>query len=83
MANEALIRATLIMLSETEHILLVCMHHVVSDGWSMGVFIQELAALYNAYSQGQPSPLTPLPIQYADFAIWQRNGCKGMYCKVN
>ncbi|MBN3890742.1 MAG: non-ribosomal peptide synthase/polyketide synthase [Nostoc sp. JL31] len=77
LATEALVRATLIVLSETEHALLVCMHHIVSDGWSMGVFVQELAALYNAYSQGKPSPLTPLPIQYADFAIWQRNWLQG------
>ncbi|WP_425526045.1 amino acid adenylation domain-containing protein [Halotia branconii] len=77
LATEALIRATLVVLNDTEHILLVFMHHVVSDGWSMGVFIQELAALYNAYSQGQPSPLTPLPIQYADFAIWQRHWLQG------
>ncbi|MBE8967603.1 non-ribosomal peptide synthase/polyketide synthase, partial [Nostocales cyanobacterium LEGE 12452] len=77
LASEALIKATLVILSETEHTLLVCMHHVVSDGWSMGVFIQELAALYNAYSQGQPSTLAPLPIQYADFAIWQRNWLQG------
>ncbi|MEH2088950.1 amino acid adenylation domain-containing protein [Nostoc sp.] len=75
--NEALFRATLVVLSPTEHVLLVCMHHIVSDGWSMGVFIQELAALYNAYSQGQPSPLTPLPIQYADFTIWQRDWLQG------
>ncbi len=65
------------MLSETEHALLVCMHHIVFDGWSMGVFIQELAALYNAYSQGQPPSLMPLPIQYADFAIWQRQWLQG------
>ncbi|WP_442937952.1 amino acid adenylation domain-containing protein [Nostoc sp.] len=77
LANQALVRATLLVLSETEHILLVCMHHVVSDGWSMGVFLQELAALYNAYSQAQPSPLTPLPIQYADFALWQRQWLQG------
>jgi amino acid adenylation domain-containing protein len=77
LAKEALIRATLVVLNETEHVLLVCMHHVVSDGWSMGVFVQELAALYNAYSQGEGSPLAPLPIQYADFAIWQRNRLKG------
>ncbi|WP_392535134.1 non-ribosomal peptide synthase/polyketide synthase [Nostoc sp. C117] len=77
LANEALLRATLVVLSQTEHTLLVCMHHIVSDGWSMGVFVQELAALYNAYSQGEPSPLIPLPIQYADFAIWQRNWLQG------
>ncbi|WP_416235761.1 amino acid adenylation domain-containing protein [Nostoc sp. UHCC 0252] len=77
LANQALVRATLLVLSETEHILLVCMHHIVSDGWSMGVFLQELAALYNAYSQAQPSPLAPLPIQYADFALWQRQWLQG------
>ncbi|MFN6478154.1 non-ribosomal peptide synthetase [Nostoc sp. DedQUE07] len=77
LASVALLWATLVVLSETEHILLVCMHHVVSDAWSIGVFIQELAALYSAYSQGQPSPLTPLPIQYADFALWQRNWLQG------
>ncbi|MFN6464049.1 MAG: amino acid adenylation domain-containing protein, partial [Nostoc sp. DedVER02] len=77
LANQALVRATLLVLSETEHVLSVCMHHIVSDGWSMGVFIQELAALYNAYSQAQPSPLAPLPIQYADFALWQRQWLQG------
>ncbi|MEA5623266.1 non-ribosomal peptide synthetase, partial [Nostoc sp. UHCC 0251] len=77
LATEALVRATLLVLSETEHALLVCMHHIVSDGWSMGVFVQELAGLYTTYSQGEPSPLTPLPIQYADFAIWQRNWLQG------
>ncbi|MBC1218451.1 non-ribosomal peptide synthetase, partial [Nostoc sp. UCD120] len=77
LAKGTLIRTTLVVLSETEHVLLVCMHHVVSDGWSMGVFVQELAALYNAYAQGQPSPLAPLPIQYADFAIWQRQWLQG------
>ncbi|MFN6569720.1 amino acid adenylation domain-containing protein [Dendronalium sp. ChiSLP03b] len=77
LADEPLVRATLIVLSEAEHALLVFIHHIVSDGWSMGVFIQELATLYNAYSQSQPSPLTPLSIQYADFAIWQRNWLQG------
>ncbi len=77
LATEALVRATLVVLNNTEHMLLVSMHHVVSDGWSIGVFVQELSALYNAYSQGQPSPLAPLPIQYADFAIWQRHWLQG------
>ncbi|BAY78314.1 amino acid adenylation domain-containing protein [Nostoc linckia NIES-25] len=77
LATESLVRATLIVLSEAEHILLICMHHIVSDGWSMGVFIAELAALYNAYAQGQESPLAPLPIQYADFALWQRQWLQG------
>ncbi|MCF2150416.1 Non-ribosomal peptide synthetase [Desmonostoc muscorum LEGE 12446] len=77
LASETLIRATLVVLSLTEHVLLVCMHHVVSDGWSMGVFVEELRSLYNAYSIGQPSPLLPLPVQYADFAIWQRGWLQG------
>jgi amino acid adenylation domain-containing protein/thioester reductase-like protein len=77
LASDALIRATLVVLSPTEQWLLVCMHHVASDGWSMGVFVEELQALYNAYSIGQPSPLSPLPIQYADFAIWQRQWLQG------
>ncbi|WP_442941022.1 amino acid adenylation domain-containing protein [Nostoc sp.] len=77
LAKGGLIKATLVVLSETEHILLVCMHHIVSDAWSMGVFVSELTALYKAYSEGQPSPLAPLPIQYADFAIWQREWLQG------
>ncbi|MFB2835830.1 condensation domain-containing protein, partial [Floridanema evergladense] len=77
LANDCLLRTTLVVLSETEHILLICMHHIVSDGWSIGVFVEELTALYNAYAQGQPSPLSPLPIQYTDFAIWQRNWLQG------
>ncbi|MEL0601303.1 MAG: amino acid adenylation domain-containing protein, partial [Planktothrix rubescens PR222] len=77
LANEALVRATLIVLNNNEYWLLLCLHHVISDGWSMGVFIEELTALYNANNQGQPSPLKPLPIQYADFAIWQRKWLQG------
>ena len=77
LATEPLIRLTLVTLSATEHILLICMHHIVSDGWSMDVFVQELATLYDAYTQGKPSPLTPLPIQYADFALWQRQWLQG------
>ncbi|MCF3609346.1 amino acid adenylation domain-containing protein, partial [Planktothrix agardhii 1033] len=77
LANEALVRATLIVLNNNEYWLLLCLHHVISDGWSIGVFIEELTALYNAYNQGQPSPLKPLPIQYADFAIWQRQWLQG------
>jgi amino acid adenylation domain-containing protein len=77
LAHDPLMRATLVVLSPTEQWLLVCMHHVVFDGWSIGLFLQELQALYNAYSQGQPSPLLPLPIQYADYAIWQRQWLVG------
>ena len=77
LVSQALVRATLLVLSETEHILLMCMHHIASDGWSIRVFVQELIALYNAYAQGQPTTLAPLPIQYADFAIWQRQWLQG------
>ncbi|WP_027255435.1 non-ribosomal peptide synthetase [Planktothrix agardhii] len=77
LAKESLIRATLVVLSETEHLLLVCMHHIISDGWSIEVFIHELTTLYNAYAQNQPANLAPLPIQYADFAIWQRQWLQG------
>ena len=61
----------------TEHVLLLTMHHIVSDGWSMGVLVREVAALYEAFSQGQPSPLPELPVQYADYAAWQRQLAPG------
>jgi len=72
-----LVRAQLLKLSEQEHVLLFTMHHIISDGWSMGVLIKEVAALYNAYSQGQQSPLAELPVQYADYAVWQRAWLQG------
>jgi len=72
-----LLRWKLLHLSEREHLLLLSTHHIVCDGWSAGVFVRELAALYDAFSQGQPSPLPELPIQYADFAIWQRQWLQG------
>ncbi|WP_431040585.1 amino acid adenylation domain-containing protein [Streptomyces sp. P1-3] len=70
--REALIRVRLLRQSAREHILLVTMHHSVSDGWSLGVFFREMVALYEAFCAGDPSPLEPLPIQYADYAHWQR-----------
>ena len=57
--------------------LLLTMHHIVSDGWSMGVLFREMAALYEAFSPGRPSPLPELPVQYADFAVWQRQWLQG------
>ncbi len=77
LAKESLIRITLGVLSETEHLLLVCMHHIISDGWSIEVFIHELTSLYNAYVQNQPANLAPLPIQYGDFALWQKQWLQG------
>src|SRR6266542_1603239 len=72
LATGPLIRVKLWKLQEREQVLLVTMHHIVSDGWSLGVLVRELAALYEAYRRGQPSPLAELPIQYGDFAVWQR-----------
>ncbi|MBW4594262.1 MAG: amino acid adenylation domain-containing protein [Brasilonema angustatum HA4187-MV1] len=77
LAKEPLVRVSLIKLEQTEHILMYCMHHIVSDGWSMGVFDQELATLYSAFCNQQPSPLTELTVQYADFAVWQRHWLQG------
>ncbi len=67
-----LIRMRLLRLADEEHVLVVTMHHIISDGWSMGVLIRELTTLYSAFVNGQPSPLPALPIQYADFAHWQQ-----------
>jgi amino acid adenylation domain-containing protein/FkbM family methyltransferase len=72
-----LLRSTLLGLSATEHILLLTMHHIVSDGWSMGVLIREVVALYEAYVAGKESPLAELPVQYADYAVWQRQWLQG------
>ena len=72
-----LIRAGLIRLDDNDHIILLTLHHIVSDGWSMGVLVQEVAALYTAYVEKQPSPLAELAIQYADFAHWQRQWLSG------
>jgi acyl-CoA synthetase (AMP-forming)/AMP-acid ligase II len=72
LAKGPLIRARLVHLAEQEHLFLISMHRVVCDGWSLGVFVEELVALYDAFSGQGESPLAPLPIQYADFAHWQR-----------
>ncbi len=77
LSHGPLFRATLIKLSRHEHVLLLAMHHIISDGWSVEVLFRELQALYTAYVTGQPSPLPPLPIQYADYAIWQREWLQG------
>ena len=72
-----LIRACLFHLKTDEHVLLVVMHHIVSDGWSKKVLLHQLAALYNAYTQGSANPLPPLPLQYADYAYWQNTRLAG------
>jgi aspartate racemase len=77
LAQGPLLRVTLLRLGDHEHVFLVTMHHIISDGWSIGVFIREAVALYGALSNGAPSPLPELPIQYTDFAVWQREWLQG------
>ncbi len=72
LANGPLIKTTLVRLSSQEHWLLIPMHHIITDGWSVGLFVQELETLYTAFSKGLPSPLPEMPLQYADFTLWQR-----------
>ena len=91
LSRDPMLRATLLQVSPASgsgavdgagepapaHILLLTLHHIASDGWSMGVLLRELTTLYAAFSQGQPSPLPPLSLQYADFAVWQRQYLQG------
>ncbi|MES2936877.1 MAG: non-ribosomal peptide synthase/polyketide synthase [Pseudomonadota bacterium] len=72
-----LLRTQLLRLAAEDHVLLVTMHHIVSDGWSMRVLVQDLVALYGAFSRGEASPLAPLDVQYADYAHWQRQWLQG------
>jgi amino acid adenylation domain-containing protein/non-ribosomal peptide synthase protein (TIGR01720 family) len=73
-----LIRTTLLRVRDGEHLLLLNMHHIVSDGWSRGVLVREIKALYRASAEGAPSPLEELPIQYVDYAVWQRQWLQGL-----
>ena len=77
LSNGPLIRATLLKWREDDHILLFMMHHIISDGWSMGILFEEISDLYRAFREGDVSPLPELPIQYADFAHWQRKWFQG------
>jgi len=77
LARGPLVRFQLLRLGLEDHIAILNMHHIVSDGWSGKILIQELTALYRAFLAGEPSPLAELPIQYADFALWQRGWLKG------
>ena len=74
---DLMLRAVLLRLGEEEHVLLLTMHHIASDGWSIGVLWQEVAVLYGAYCRDDESPLPTLPIQYADYSVWQRNELQG------
>ncbi|SIO25198.1 amino acid adenylation domain-containing protein [Singulisphaera sp. GP187] len=77
LAHGPLIHAALLCLESRQHILLLTLHHVIADGWSLGVLVREAGALYDAFAQGRPSPLPALPIQYADYALWQRQWLQG------
>jgi len=78
LSQDPLLRVMLLQLDSSEHVLLLNLHHIVSDGWSIGVLIRELGTLYTAFTNNQPSPLPELPIQYADFAHWQREWLQGV-----
>src|ERR1051325_4141882 len=77
LSDGPLLRTTLVRTSAREHVLLLSMHHIVSDGWSIGVLVHELMSLYSAFIEGRHAALAELPIQYADFALWQRERIKG------
>ena len=77
LARGPLVRAALLRLGPSEHLALLTLHHIISDGWSLGVLIREVGALYRAFREGRPSSLAPLPVQYGDFAVWQRGWLVG------
>ncbi|HEV2147889.1 MAG TPA: amino acid adenylation domain-containing protein, partial [Longimicrobiaceae bacterium] len=77
LGRDLLLRATLVRLRPEEHVLLLTTHHAAWDGWSQGVFTRELSVLYAAFTRGAPSPLPELPVQYADYAAWQRERIRG------
>ncbi|MEO5369526.1 MAG: amino acid adenylation domain-containing protein [Magnetococcus sp. DMHC-1] len=78
-SGNLLLRVKLLRLHPTEHVFILTMHHIIADGWSIGVFVRELSTLYHARLAGQPSPLPPLPIQYADYAHWERQRFQGAF----
>ncbi|WLH37957.1 amino acid adenylation domain-containing protein [Pseudomonas sp. FP2196] len=75
--SDPLIRGRLVRLADDHHVLLITLHHIISDGWSMGVLTRELMALYQAFSHGEEDPLPPLALQYTDYALWQRRWLSG------
>ncbi|HEU0079610.1 MAG TPA: condensation domain-containing protein, partial [Longimicrobiaceae bacterium] len=77
LARGPLLRCTLVRLGPEEPAVLFTLHHLVGDGWSTGVLVREVSALYTAFSRGEPSPLPELPVQYADYAVWQREWLRG------
>ncbi|MEJ7675718.1 MAG: amino acid adenylation domain-containing protein [Chitinophagaceae bacterium] len=81
LSKDYMIRAHLIMLAEDENVLIVTLHHIAADGWSISVLVKELMELYNAYIERRPALLFPLPIQYGDYSLWQRNYLQGEVLK--
>ena len=77
LATGPIIRASLWKIADDDHILFLVMHHIVSDAWTAAILFDELEALYGAFSAGQPSPLPELPVQYADYSVWQREYLSG------
>jgi natural product biosynthesis luciferase-like monooxygenase protein/amino acid adenylation domain-containing protein/FkbM family methyltransferase len=77
LAAGPLLRVRLLRLAPDRHVLLLVMHHVISDGWSRGVMVREISALYTAFATGEPPALPPLAVQYADYAVWQRERMQG------
>jgi amino acid adenylation domain-containing protein len=77
LADSPLLRATLLQLSDNEHVLFLTFHHIIADGWSSAILVREIATFYQAFSQGKVMPLNDLPIQYIDFANWQRQYLQG------
>lgn len=77
LARGPLVRALLLRLADEDHVLLLTMHHIISDAWSAGLFFQELGILYKSFSEGSPSPLPELALQYADYAAHERNWLRG------
>lgn len=75
------IRVNLVQLTEDQHLLIVNLHHIIADGWSIDLLISELTMVYNAYLQGKPNPLIPLPIQYHDYALWQNQRLQSEFSK--
>ncbi len=77
LARGPLVRACLFRLEQTTHLLALTLHHIVTDGWSMAILIREISALYASFCTSEPAPLAPLPLQYADYALWQQRWLQG------
>jgi hypothetical protein len=77
LARDSLVRVSVLRVADDDHVVMVNMHHIISDGWSLNVFVREAVTLYLAYLSERPSPLPPLTVQYADFSIWQRRVLQG------